>query len=448
MTLQHVMAFAVTDDHAAQERAWNELSNWQKDNPENIRDLLTADEITASDRRVKFVTLDAYEEAGGTVRRDLFSDSEDGVFIEDVTLLETLVAKKLEATASVVREQGWKWVEIVAAFDHDQWAQCERLYPKQIPLSPDQQEELDGLIAEADALGEFDELDDSQQERFDAVTARIEELEDGPTTWPAETLGIAGAVVTLGFDGDEDIRYGYVKPEDAPAKSSRKGQPRSTAGAKAPLPACLIESLTAHRSAALTAALIERPDIAFAATVHALALPVFYNNGARDFTTLKITAQTASLHRVEDTPAAGTIATAEEHWGAQLPCNPDGLFAWCLSQDADTLRALLTFCVARTVNAVLLKTDRADCPRMRHAVMLAESLGLDITAWFTPTAANYFTKVSKSAIIEALREVKGAVAPAWSGMKKCDLAALVERTIAGTGWLPELLRAPAVTQET
>ena len=112
MTLQHVMAFAVTDDHGLQERVWNELPERHRRDPETIRDMLTADEITASDRRVKFVTLKAYEKAGGTTRRDLFSDDEDGVFIEDVVLLESLVAKKLEKTANRVRKDGWKWVEI------------------------------------------------------------------------------------------------------------------------------------------------------------------------------------------------------------------------------------------------------------------------------------------------------------------------------------------------
>jgi ParB family transcriptional regulator, chromosome partitioning protein len=33
MTLQHVMAFTVSDDHAAQERVWSSLSDWQKDDP-------------------------------------------------------------------------------------------------------------------------------------------------------------------------------------------------------------------------------------------------------------------------------------------------------------------------------------------------------------------------------------------------------------------------------
>jgi len=448
MTLQHVMAFAVTDDEAAQEQVWNELADWRKQDPDVIRDLLVENEITASDRRVKFVTLDAYRQAGGAVRRDLFSDGEDGVFIEDVTLLETLVAKKLEAAASALREQGWKWVEIVSAFDHNQWSQCERRFPESLPLTPEERQELDALMAEAEALGELDELDDSQQDRYDAVTSRIEDIESGPTTWPPETLAIAGAVVSLGYDGEEEIRYGFVKPEDAPAKAaSPKGESRRKAGGKPPLPASLIESLTAHRSAALTAVLLERPDVALAATVHALALPVFYGNGASGLTSVKIMAHAASLHRVEESRADAIIAAAAESWAERLPCNPDDLFAWCLAQDADTLKGLLAFCVARTVNTVVLKCERADSPRMRHASMLAEALGLDMAAWFTPTAANYFSKIGKTAIIDAMREVKGAVAPAWSGMKKTDLASLAERTIAGTRWLPEPLRG-SVTEQT
>ena len=446
MTLQHIMAFAVTADHEAQERVWNGLKQWQKQDPENIRDALTADEITAADRRVKFVTLKAYEKAGGTVRRDLFSEGADGIFIEDIVLLESLVAKKLEKTAAKLRKDGWRWVEVVAAFDHAEWSQCERRHPEPLPLPPEQQEELDRLTAEAEALAEIDELDAEQRARYDGVIERVDELEDREGAWPAETLAIAGAVVSLGFHGEADIHYGYVKPEDAPKKTKHKAGDGSKAD-RSPLPASLVESLTAYRSAALTAVLIERPDIALAAAVHAMALPVFYNNGARDLTALRITAQAASLHRVEESPAAGIIGTAEENWGAKLPCSPDELFAWCLAQDAGTLGGLLAFCVARSVDAVLVKGHCADHPRLQHADCLAEALKLDMTAWFTPTAANYFGRIGKTAIIEALREVKGDVAPAWSGMKKADLAALAERTLAASGWLPEPLRTPSITVE-
>jgi hypothetical protein len=95
MTLRHVMAFTVTDDHAAQERVWSSLPEWQKGDPSIIRDCLSEHEITASDRRVKFATLKVYEKAGGAIRRDLLSDGEQGVFIDDLVLLESLVAKKL-----------------------------------------------------------------------------------------------------------------------------------------------------------------------------------------------------------------------------------------------------------------------------------------------------------------------------------------------------------------
>lgn len=44
---------------------------------------------------MQFVTLTAEEKAGGAVRTDLFSNGQDGVFIDDVPLLESLAAKKL-----------------------------------------------------------------------------------------------------------------------------------------------------------------------------------------------------------------------------------------------------------------------------------------------------------------------------------------------------------------
>jgi ParB family chromosome partitioning protein len=61
--------------------------------------------------------------------------------------------------------------------------------------------------------------------------------------------------------------------------------------------------------------------------------------------------------------------------------------------------------------------------------------------WFTPTAENYFSRVSKPQILEALQDAKGQPpAPAWEKLKKAELAKEAERQIAGMGWLPEPLR--------
>jgi ParB family chromosome partitioning protein len=451
MTLQHIMAFAVTNDHAAQERLWNSLDDWRKDDPYAIRDLLIEHEVLSDDPRVQFVTLKAYEKAGGTVRRDLFSDGDDGVFIDDDVLLESLVGRKLEKTAQTVRKEGWKWVEIVPAFRFSNWSDCQRRYPEPSPLLPEQQTELDALMAESDALAQLDELNAEQQSRFDAIGERIDEYENRPDIWPPETLAIAGAIVTLGADGEPSIQRGYIKPEDAPEETGEiaedvDGDVADEQPAEAPrFSAALIESLTAQRSAALNAALLERPDIALAAAVHAIALPVFYT--FRGESVLQVKANPAYLDNAEGSLACEVIAKAGEHWGKLMPSQPDDLFAWCLAQDGDTLRGLLTFCVAQTVNAVQAKADRPDCPRLHHAAQLANALKLDMAAWFTPNARNYFSRVSKAEIIEALREMKGSIAPAWARMKKPELAILAERTVGETGWLPDALRVHAPEPE-
>jgi ParB family chromosome partitioning protein len=157
---------------------------------------------------------------------------------------------------------------------------------------------------------------------------------------------------------------------------------------------------------------------------------------------LQITARAQSLHRVDGSSASTAVNAAEEQWAERLPPDPDTLFAWCLDQPQDLLLELLAYCAAQTVNATVLRHESEDTVRMRDASRLAEAVKLDMTAWFQPTAANYFSKINKTQILEALREIKGAAAPAWAGMKKAELAALAERTVAGTGWLPAPLRAP------
>ena len=66
-----------------------------------------------------------------------------------------------------------------------------------------------------------------------------------------------------------------------------------------------------------------------------------------------------------------------------------------------------------------------------------------MTVWFRPTAENYFARISKTAILDALKEAKGGIAPAWDKAKKSDLAAIAEREIAQSGWLPAPLRKAA-----
>ncbi|MDH8511576.1 chromosome partitioning protein ParB, partial [Klebsiella pneumoniae] len=67
MTLEQLMAFTVTGDHARQELVWENVSRSNYDEPYQIRRMLTENTVRASDRRARFVGLDVYEQSGGAV---------------------------------------------------------------------------------------------------------------------------------------------------------------------------------------------------------------------------------------------------------------------------------------------------------------------------------------------------------------------------------------------
>ena len=93
MSLEQLMAFSVTDDHARQEQVWETINKSGYDEPYQIRRLLTERAVRASDKRALFVGLDTYEAAGGNVLRDLF-EADSGGWLEDVALLERLAAHR------------------------------------------------------------------------------------------------------------------------------------------------------------------------------------------------------------------------------------------------------------------------------------------------------------------------------------------------------------------
>ncbi len=438
LSLELVQAFAISDDREAQERVWNDTPPWNL-HPRIVKRALTEDEVPVSDKRMKLIGLDAYEAAGGIVRRDLF-DPENGGTVLDAALLDALVAKALEEAADSARGEGWKWIEITPELTYEHLSGFKRRYAEDVPLSDDEQVEVERLTAEYDDLCDTD--DPADHDRCHEIDARLDELAARAEFWPPETLAIAGAIVSLGAGGAIRIERGLVRDEDRPAKPREKpnadkpvdGKPALT------LSATLIEDLTAQKSAAISAELLNRPDIALAAVVHVLALYSLYSY-ERDSSCLKIAAATrflrGSLYAPEDCGSFVAVEAERERWGDHLPGDPADLWHWCLEQPQEVLLDLLAIIAARSVDAVVPK-NRGPHP---HGDLIARAVSLDMANHFTPTAANFFGRISSAGIIAAICEAKGvAPAPAWAKMKKAELALLAERQIAGTHWLPEPLR--------
>ena len=111
MTLEQLMAFSVTADHARQEQVWENAVRSGHHEPYQIRRALTEHTVRASDRRARFVGVAAYEQAGGAVERDLF-EHDDGGWLQDVALLDRLVTEKLTAEAETIAKEGWRWISL------------------------------------------------------------------------------------------------------------------------------------------------------------------------------------------------------------------------------------------------------------------------------------------------------------------------------------------------
>jgi ParB family chromosome partitioning protein len=66
-----------------------------------------------------------------------------------------------------------------------------------------------------------------------------------------------------------------------------------------------------------------------------------------------------------------------------------------------------------------------------------------MAAWWLPTAANFLNRVSKKHILAAVAEgVSPEAAENFAKLKKDALVVHAEQRLAGTGWLPALLRPP------
>jgi ParB family chromosome partitioning protein len=213
LTLEQLMAFAITADRSRQEVVFERLS-YNRD-ASTIRRLLTETHVSATDRRARFVGIEAYAEAGGTLLRDLFTEDRGG-YLEDVALLDLLVTSKLGHEADTLREaEGWKWTEAHLDFPHAHGMR--RTYPHPVELSVEDQAALGAAQSEFDRLTErhqtTDELPDEVDARFE-LEAEIERLEGKRQAYDPDHVARGGAFVILNHDGTVRIERGFIRPGD------------------------------------------------------------------------------------------------------------------------------------------------------------------------------------------------------------------------------------------
>ena len=491
MTLEQLMAFTVTGDQARQEQVWDNVSRSQNDEPYQIRRMLTEHTVRASDRRAQFVGLDAYEQAGGVVLRDLFQH-DDGGWLQDVPLLDRMVTEKLRIEAEAIAAEGWKWITVAVDFPYGQSNGLRQLDGQLAELTEEERATLDALNAEYARIEtdyqDADELPEEIDQRLGEIEAARSAFEARSLIYDPADIARAGGFVSIDAEGLLAIDRGYVRPEDevpdVPDSDADEGgetvdnrEPGTikraviTVGgastepvdeddddAVKPLPDRLVTELTAHRTLALRDALANNPAVAFQAVLHNFVLATFYrfasSSGCLEISirTPTFPAQAAGL---KESASAVAIDARHDGWKARLPKEEGGLWDALAALDGTAQAALFAHCASSAVNALHEPANRYNegrvsahgvRRRLDQADALARAVELDmVTAGWKPTADNYLGRVTKPRILQAVREAKGEPSVQLiDHLKKGDMAREAERLLDGTGWLPEPLRLPDI----
>jgi ParB family transcriptional regulator, chromosome partitioning protein len=473
INLDQLMALSLSDDHDAQERTWFDAQPWDR-TPVALRRALTAGEIEAAGNAlVRFVGVEAYEAAGGVVRRDLFDD-EQSRFLSDAALVQRLATEKLQTLAEALRQQGWAWVESRVELDSHglrQFTPCEHGLREPTPQEQAELAELsrrsDELDRQSQALEAALEWSADDAECIDLeeqdIAARRKAIHEGMKAWTPEVKAHAGVIVTVGREGDAEMIRGLVREADRKAlvssqkvagNATRRAHHSQSSDDGVSVPAAierkaagcsdsLMRRLSAHRTVALQVMLARNAPVALAALAHVFVQQVFEDGYRRTGSALQITPQLSAhaLQAVADdlkqSPAWEALAVVKLAWKARLPEQPSAWLDWLIVLPQAELLDLLAFCTATTLNALPSSGAASE------ANAVAAAVGLDMADWWEPTAAGYLNHVSKAQIVQALKEVGPELADDGIGaMKKDVLMAKAASRLAGKRWLPVPLRRP------
>ncbi|MBV8399569.1 MAG: hypothetical protein JOZ17_12630, partial [Acetobacteraceae bacterium] len=432
--LELVTTFTLGADHAAQIAVWRQVKDQSYVSPYSVRRMLTQSAVTLDSRLGLFVGPTAYEAAGGTITRDLFSGDEDG-FMNDAWLVQRLAIEKLEAKAEELRPR-WAWTKAVLDPEYGFMAQYARLQPKPGKLPAELAEERERieqrLAAIEEELGEkhWNEELASEAATLEERRAEIEKIEENLAVYSTRDRKRAGCIVTIGEDGEFCLHQGLIdrstlrntaptETGDADGEacgdgddefdagispeSDNDGFSRSSRSAELAMrkelgfSQSLVDDLKAHRLQIARAHLSAHFEVAFDLALYWLCVDLFDRFGYRarslDLKAVETTPR-SSLNDLEGTPAdrllqAHRPAAADLQW-LQLP--PAEGFAALAGLPVEAKQRLFAWCIAACVKPQLALEDSAD-PALECA---GRRLAIPFADYWRPTALNYWGRVKKA----------------------------------------------------
>lgn len=437
-SLEALMAFTITDDHAKQEEVFKQFKDsWQMNNANTIRSALTETMVRGDNKLAKFVGLDTYKLAGGAFRTDLFSER-DTFYLEDLTLLHELAEEKLQKHAVPLQEK-WKWVEIRFDLDWQEKNQYGRYHPQQIGEIPKallkQQKALEKKMEELD---EAEDYDDDAAEALRKEEAELEIKLAAYTGFTDEERASSGCIVTIEHNGTVEILEGMIRPEDKKAAAKTEGSKTSTAGKPTmPYSQALVDRLKNYRLQVERPYMAQNFEVAFDATVYMMCLRSL--NSAHSYYYGKdwLRVKPENYHF----PA---LMTSEDETGTAMHKEEEKLFAslplaWMNIKDEgekfkafcelslEVKQRLFAACVSRSLTPQLTIEDKPS----PVAEVVFKRLGVDVAKHWRPSQTNFFDRVTKKDVLEIGEYIFGEAWAKEQGKKpKGDVVAVLDAAFA------------------
>jgi ParB/RepB/Spo0J family partition protein len=212
--LDAARAFCLVPDHERQVAVFAIMPR-PVSNAYAVRSYLTQGAVRASDRLAKFVGLEAYEAAGGIVRRDLFE--EELVFLDSPDVLNALATAKLEELRAPLLAEGWGWVNVNIGSGRGDAGSMHRIRPEWHTPTQEQIDTANALSTKAASLEQALEADPANEAltyELAQVRGQLTELSDSLRHFDPEKQALAGCVISIDFEGHVDTIIGIIAKGD------------------------------------------------------------------------------------------------------------------------------------------------------------------------------------------------------------------------------------------
>ncbi|WP_287955606.1 ParB/RepB/Spo0J family partition protein [Achromobacter sp.] len=470
--LPEMQALASVSDHARQEAAWKAVKQqyWNRDDA--IRNLLSETEMRGDSPVARYVTVAAYEKAGGEVRRDLF---EDDTYLADPEKARTMAEAKMQRSklAKGVAGEGWLWVEYRVSFEHADKKPFGEIQRVRQEPSKEQAKRIDGLrkkieaaqakLAELRSVEGYDEADlNKVRGLIRGYEGELRVIESELLDYPANLKALAGVVLHLDHQGDLTATRGLIRQDERDAVSQILRTKAGGAGAAqaVDLPPvktrpvhseALTNRLQAQRVIALQAEVMIRPNLALCLLVEQMLGDIDWNRRSASGDTFDFSARSAHHELTNTDPDikdSAAWATVQEQMALvmkDIPEDDGAVLPWLLAHSQADVISMLAVLTSATIYR---HRSHAHGTETGHLDRLSEIVGLDMSKWWQPTAQSYLAHVSKERMASVVaQEVGNEQAQQLLAMKKAQAAAAAEELLAGKGWVPELMRTQPLLTE-